>query len=190
MAKDELYFKTKSMYFIDIKVTYGSTQVANTTVQILITPVNKQPKWNFTTLEVTRDTAGGTVFGYLDEHATDPDDDTLEFFILDGATVNGTNYFHLDSSSSAISVANGVELPLGNPTFDFLITILVIDDGTPPLNTTGHLQILVGGLNGPNFVAPNKPLFVEENSKIGTLVDSPLIAYNSVRYSTFNLYCY
>lgn len=187
VAQDVLEFAKKNKYEIQVQVEYGSGQIAVTLVNITISHINKPPQWSVGQVGVTKDASGGYIVGDLNQFASDPDGDDLEFFILDGAALDGITFFNVESSGKLV-VAEEADLLFEDLATHFFMVILVVDNGSPPLNTTGKLIVIVSGLSKPNFIDSGKVLEIEENSQIGTQVGGKLRAYNTVSFIYFPCY--
>lgn len=175
VAQNTLHYSTKNEYWLEVRVEYGNSELVNVTINVSIIHVNKPPEWTPSTIQITKYKTPGAVIGNLNDFSQDPDDDELRFFILEGEVP----YFQLYPITGIIQVA--MELDFEDPLVQFFFDILIVDNGNPPLNTTGQLTVSVIKFGESSFVDSDKVLTVEENSAIGTNVGNPLVAYDSVR---------
>ena len=142
------------------------------TVTIRLEDANRAPVVFSAEMEVPEKSASGTlVSGSL--RAVDPDrGDSVLFSIIDG---NIGNTFRIAGCGGELRVGDATLLDV-DLYEEFLLTILVQDDGVPALNSTAYARIRILDVNEPP-ICEQLTRNVSETAPIGSMVGMPLDAY-------------
>jgi len=151
--------------------------------QISFNPVapNESPNVDDQTFSVAENSANGTSVGTV--LATDPDAGQSLSFAITGGNTGGA--FAINSATGQITVASAGQLDF-ETTPQFLLTVQVIDSGTPALSDTATITVDVLDVNeSPNV--NNQSFSVAENSaggtSVGTVVATDPDAGQSLSYA-------
>ncbi|MGF1523106.1 MAG: esterase-like activity of phytase family protein [Leptolyngbyaceae cyanobacterium] len=140
-----LDFEILSAFDLTIQVTNLSGASDTETIAIGIEDINEPPFFTDSpSFTISEDAPEGSVVGVV--AAVDPDaGQTLSFAIVGG---NAQGVFSIDAVTGAIAVADASQLDADNtPTFDLVVD--VIDDGVPPISSTGMVSISVEDVDEP-----------------------------------------
>ena len=155
-------------FAITLRVTDNGTpsQTSTATVTIAVNDVNEAPLVNDQAFTVNENSAAGTVVGTVQAYDVDPGQ-TLTYVITSG---NTNNAFAINSATGQITVAGTLDYETLN---NFVLTVLVTDNGTPSLSDTAQVTIGVNDVNDPPLI--NDQYFrVDEHAGAGTVVGTVL----------------
>jgi Putative Ig domain/Dockerin type I domain len=139
----------------------GNLSVTDTFDIVVSATGNTAPVVNDQIFNVLRTAATGAIVGTV--LATDPNNDALTFAITAG---NGAGAFALNATTGQITVANSTALAaiVG----DAVLTVTVSDDGTPSLNDTATITILIS--DSPLVVQYSVGFLDSQNNPITSIV--------------------
>lgn len=140
-----LNYEVATSHALTVTVTDNSPQTLTDTAAITINVnnLNEVPVLNDKTVSLAENSANSTAVTSM--AATDPDSgQTLTYAITAG---NGAGAFTVNSTTGAVSVANGSLLNYEGGTIQYQITVQATDNGTGTLSDTGVLTINITNVN-------------------------------------------
>jgi hypothetical protein len=162
-----LDFETTPVFALTVTATDNDTPAlsSSTTVIVFVDDGNDVPRIADQTVFLDENSPTGTVAARA--NAVDPDaGQTLTYSIIGG---NAAGAFAINSQTGWISVANGALLNY-EMTRAFVLTVQVVDNGSPVLSSTAGITINLNDVNELAKFDSSGPFSVKENVASGTMV--------------------
>lgn len=175
VAKAELDKESQGQYVLTVEVTDGGGLTDSAVVTINIGDVNEDPSLSDTTFSIPENSAADTNVGtplsgqFSDADNAPPNDQIKSFEITDGNTGDA---FKIVASSGQLQVNIQSELDRETKP-QYILEVLVRDDGTPERTATATITINLSDVNEDPTLA-DVTLSIAEDASLGDNVGAPL----------------